>query len=57
MESDLEQAVVNARKAAVEGDVVVLSPGCSSFDMFAGFEKRGEMFREIVHGIKKRVTK
>jgi UDP-N-acetylmuramoylalanine--D-glutamate ligase len=44
----LESAVVRARDNARPGDVVVLSPGCSSFDMFADYEVRGEAFRDIV---------
>jgi UDP-N-acetylmuramoylalanine--D-glutamate ligase len=45
---DLERAVDQARRAAVAGDVVLLSPACASFDQFADFEARGERFREIV---------
>jgi UDP-N-acetylmuramoylalanine--D-glutamate ligase len=49
----LESAVSRARDAAKKGDVVVLSPGCSSFDMFADYEKRGEAFKALVHGLSK----
>ncbi|HUU29247.1 MAG TPA: UDP-N-acetylmuramoyl-L-alanine--D-glutamate ligase [archaeon] len=45
---DLKQAVEEARKAALPGDVVLLSPGCSSFDQFTDFEERGNIFKEIV---------
>jgi UDP-N-acetylmuramoylalanine--D-glutamate ligase len=45
---ELEQAVSDARKAAKQGDVVLLSPACASFDQFADFEARGERFRELV---------
>jgi UDP-N-acetylmuramoylalanine--D-glutamate ligase len=45
---DLEQAVSKARAAAEQGDVVLLSPACASFDQFADFESRGERFRELV---------
>ncbi len=45
---DLEDAVTRALAAAEKGNVVLLSPGCASFDMFRDFEQRGEMFRDIV---------
>jgi UDP-N-acetylmuramoylalanine--D-glutamate ligase len=45
---DLERAVERARASARPGDVVLLSPGCASFDQFADFEARGERFRELV---------
>ncbi len=47
----LEQAVRAADANARPGDVVVLSPACSSFDMFRSFEERGEAFREAVRGL------
>ena len=45
---DLEGAVEDARRAAVAGEVVLLSPACASFDQFTDFEARGERFRELV---------
>jgi UDP-N-acetylmuramoylalanine--D-glutamate ligase len=42
------EAVEKARSLAVPGDVVVLTPGCASFDMFNSFEHRGQVFKEIV---------
>jgi len=49
--SDLTDAVTQAQKYAVEGDVVLLSPACASFDMFASFEARGECFIKAVEGL------
>lgn len=44
----LEQAVAKASKIAVSGDIVLLSPACSSFDQFPAYTVRGERFRELV---------
>ncbi len=44
----MEQAVQMAWRLAVAGDTILLSPACSSFDMFANFEERGRVFKEIV---------
>ena len=44
----LELAVAIAAEGADKGDVVVLSPGCSSFDMFSSYDERGARFRSIV---------
>jgi UDP-N-acetylmuramoylalanine--D-glutamate ligase len=46
--SDLREAVESALARAWSGDTVLLSPGCTSFDMFADFEERGKMFKEEV---------
>lgn len=46
----LERAVVRARELARPGDVVLLSPACSSYDQFTDFEERGERFRALVTG-------
>ncbi|HTA14616.1 MAG TPA: UDP-N-acetylmuramoyl-L-alanine--D-glutamate ligase [Solirubrobacteraceae bacterium] len=45
---ELERAIAQASAAAEPGEVVLLSPGCASFDQFADFEARGERFRELV---------
>lgn len=45
---DLEDAVVQSRRLAKPGSVVLLSPGCSSYDMFKNFEERGNLFRQLV---------
>jgi UDP-N-acetylmuramoylalanine--D-glutamate ligase len=45
----LEAAVQQASIQAREGDLVLLSPACASFDMFANFEARGESFIQLVN--------
>jgi UDP-N-acetylmuramoylalanine--D-glutamate ligase len=45
----MQTAVKEAAKAAVAGDVVLLSPACSSFDQFDDYEHRGRVFRQIVN--------
>ena len=44
----LANAVDQARALAKPGDVVLFSPGCSSFDMFKDFEDRGNQFRALI---------
>lgn len=44
----LKEAVALAAEAASPGDVVLLSPGCTSFDEFKDFAERGESFRKWV---------
>lgn len=46
--ASLEEAVETAAQAAGFGSVVLLSPGCSSFDMFLDYKERGERFRQAV---------
>lgn len=46
--SNLDEAVKRASEVAQEGDVVLLSPGGTSYDAYADFAKRGEHFRELV---------
>ncbi|MEM7699037.1 MAG: cyanophycin synthetase, partial [Verrucomicrobiota bacterium] len=45
---DLEAAVAIAANEATEGDVVLFSPGTSSFDQYTGYEARGDAFRRHV---------
>ncbi len=47
-----EEAVLIAYQKSRIGDIVLLSPGCSSFDMFDSFEERGDYFKEIVKKFK-----
>lgn len=44
-----EEAIYVAYQKARSGDVVLLSPGCASQDMFKNFEERGDRFKEIVN--------
>ncbi len=45
----MEEAVSLAREKAKGGEVVLLSPACSSFDMFKDYKERGRVFKEAVH--------
>jgi len=47
----LEKAVTCAHKNATPGSVVLLSPGCASYDMFKNFEDRGDTFRSLVNDL------
>ncbi len=44
----LADAMVAARRYAITGDVVLLSPCCASFDLFKNYENRGELFKAAV---------
>ena len=49
--ASMEDAVRAAQRLARPGDAVVLSPACSSFDMFKNFEHRGQVFRLAVRSL------
>ncbi|MBV8376609.1 MAG: UDP-N-acetylmuramoyl-L-alanine--D-glutamate ligase, partial [Verrucomicrobia bacterium] len=44
----LQEAIDRARLHSLPGDVVLFSPGTSSFDMFKNYADRGNQFREII---------
>ncbi|MDD5073164.1 MAG: UDP-N-acetylmuramoyl-L-alanine--D-glutamate ligase [Candidatus Omnitrophica bacterium] len=48
----MEDAVKKSFGEAEEGDCVLLSPMCASFDMFRNFEERGRVFKEIIRALK-----
>jgi UDP-N-acetylmuramoylalanine--D-glutamate ligase len=51
----MEEAVEEAAKAAQPGDVVLLSPACTSYDAYDNFERRGEHFRSLTQRLIKEV--
>jgi UDP-N-acetylmuramoylalanine--D-glutamate ligase len=52
MAKTMEEAVSLARQQAKGGEVVLLSPACSSFDMFKDYKERGRVFKEAVFKIR-----
>ena len=50
---DMAAAVEVAAGLAAAGEVVLLSPGCASFDMYSNYQARGEDFRQAVQRLKK----
>lgn len=51
--NSLLEAVQSAAESAVDGDIVLLSPACSSFDMFESYQHRGRIFRTAVEQLTK----
>ena len=47
IDGDLDVVVARAAELARAGDVVLLSPSCSSFDMFDSYEDRGRRFSDL----------
>ncbi len=55
--SSLAEAVRMSFSEGRAGDIVLLAPACTSFDMFENFEERGEVFKKEVFHLKKEVEK
>lgn len=51
MVEDLKEAVERASKLAKEGESVLLSPACASWDMFDSYEQRGDLFKQYVNDL------
>jgi UDP-N-acetylmuramoylalanine--D-glutamate ligase len=51
---DIREAVAWGQELAENGEVVLLSPACASFDLFKNYEDRGAQFREAVLGLKEK---
>jgi UDP-N-acetylmuramoylalanine--D-glutamate ligase len=47
----LGEAIDSAYKVATPGDVILLSPGCASFDEFANYKERGNYFKDVVRNL------
>jgi len=45
---DLREAVYAAQQQAQPGDVILLAPGCASFDQFRNYAERGQTFVDVV---------
>lgn len=48
---NFKEAVKQAKKIAEDGDIVILSPASTSFDIFKNYEERGNFFKEIVNSL------
>ena len=49
--TEMSEAVEIAYRLAVQGDVILLSPACASFDLFKNYEDRGDQFKEAVKNL------
>ena len=50
MADSLEEAVSICKADSENGDAVLLSPACASWDMFKSYEQRGRLFKYLVKG-------
>ncbi len=51
----LKEAVSEGFASASPGDIVLLAPACTSFDMFSNFEERGKIFKEEVYSLEEKI--
>jgi len=49
--NNMKSAVLQSYRVAKPGDTVLLSPACSSFDLFQNYEERGRVFKECVYAL------
>ena len=49
--TSMDEAIKKAMEFASPGDVVLLSPGCASFDIFRNYEDRGDQFKSSVRSL------
>ena len=56
MVKSLNEAVIRSFELAQEGDIVLFSPACSSFDMFVDYKERGRRFIEEVKALEQKVA-
>lgn len=53
IKDSMEECVKAANQDTREGDIVLLSPACASFDMFENYEHRGRVFKQAVGELQK----
>jgi UDP-N-acetylmuramoylalanine--D-glutamate ligase len=56
MALSLDESVNKASEVAESGDIILLSPACASFGMFANYEERGKKFKELVSQLTQKPT-
>lgn len=50
---DMDDCVKEASRIADNGDIILLSPACASWDMYDNFEQRGQHFKDCVEKLRK----